>query len=269
MCLSTSEVTDFGWTRPPEGVSSAAIIAFPPTCSLGTLLTFQWQGCLLCIVLTSDAGTTKQTCTTGTSWTKDTNWWTLHTPSVPQSPNSFTTHSPLLCSCCDQHHLSSSVPRPAPMQHQTLPPAPQFQRHDSPYSSLPSSGLGVFGGPQQQQRPSGPVYSPPAGEMKDSPPSSIIGQEFQAPPAGQQRRAHSQMLSMTTRPSVQQQPPHIYSNLPLPHTPPNTAVPGSGGGYLGSQRRQSGPPSAVMRQPHTQEVAVTRRGPAVSVLNFH
>ena len=160
------------------------------------------------------------------------------------------------------HHLSSTGPRPAPMQHKPLPPAPQFQRHDSPYSSLPSSGLGVFGGPQQQLRPSGPVYSPPAGEMvdKDSPPSSIIGQEFQPPPAGQQRRAHSQMLSMTTRPSVQQQPPHIYSNLPLPHTPSNTAVPGSGGGYLGSQRRQSGPPSAVMITPHTQDVAVTRRG---------
>ena len=114
-----------------------------------------------------------------------------------------------------------------PDQHQcqTLPPAPQFQRHDSPYSSLPSSGLGVFGGPQQQQRPSGPVYSPPAGEMvdKDSPPSSIIGQEFQTPPAGQQRRAHS--LSMTARPSVQQQPPHIYSNLPLPHIPSNTFHP--------------------------------------------
>ena len=160
------------------------------------------------------------------------------------------------------HHLSSTGPRPAPMQHQTLPPAPQFQRHDSPYSSLPTSGLGVFGGPQQQLRPSGPVYSPPAGEMvdKDSPPSSIIGQEFQPPPAGQQRRAHSEMLSMTTRSSVQQQPPHIYSNLPLPHTPSNTAVPGSGGGYLGSQRRQSGPPSAVMRPPHTQDVAVSRRG---------
>ena len=53
---STSEITDFGWTRPPDGVSSAVIILFPPTCSLGTLLTFQWQGCLLCIVLTSDAG---------------------------------------------------------------------------------------------------------------------------------------------------------------------------------------------------------------------
>ena len=152
-----------------------------------------------------------------------------------------------------------------PDQHQcsTKPsPCPSIPGHDSPYSSLPSSGLGVFGGPQQQLRPSGPVYSPPAGEMvdKDSPPSSIIGQEFQPPPAGQQRRAHSQMLSMTTRSSVQQQPPHIYSNLPLPHTPSNTAVPGSGGGYLGSQRRQSGPPSAVMRPPHTQDVAVIRRG---------
>ena len=43
----------------------------------------------------------------------DTNWWTLHTPSVPQSPNSSTTRSPLLCSCCDQ---SSAVPRPASPQ---------------------------------------------------------------------------------------------------------------------------------------------------------
>ena len=157
-----------------------------------------------------------------------------------------------------QHH-SSAVPRPAPMQHQTLPPAPQFQRHDSPYSSLPSSGFGVFGGPQQQQRPSGPVYSPPAGEMvaKDSPPSSIIGQEFQPPPAGQQRRAHSQMLSMTTRSSVQQQPPHIYTNLPLPHTiKQSLAVVGDIWGVRG----ESGPASAVMRPPHTQHLAVTRRG---------
>ena len=85
--------------RPPDGVSCGSSAVFPPTCSLGTLLTFQWQGYLLCIVLTSHAGTTKQTCTTGTYWAEDTNWWTLHTPSVPQ--NSSTTHSHLLCSCCD------------------------------------------------------------------------------------------------------------------------------------------------------------------------
>ena len=153
-----------------------------------------------------------------------------------------------------------------PDQHQcqTLPPAPQFQRHDSPYSSLPSSGLGVFGGPQQQQRPSGPVYSPPAGEMvdKDSPPSSIIGQEFQTPPAGQQRRAQSeydrQTLSTATTSTHLLQPP--ITTHSIQHIPSNTAVPGSGGGYLGSQRRQSGPPSAVVRPPHTQDVAVTRRG---------
>ena len=42
--------------RPPDGVSCGSSAVFPPTCSLGTLLTFQWQGCLLCIVLTSDAG---------------------------------------------------------------------------------------------------------------------------------------------------------------------------------------------------------------------
>ena len=46
--------------RPPDGVSCGSSAVFPPTCSLGTLLTFQWQGCLLCIVLTSDAGTTQR-----------------------------------------------------------------------------------------------------------------------------------------------------------------------------------------------------------------
>ena len=120
----------------------------------------------------------------------------------------------------------------------------------------------MFGGPQQQLRPSGPVYSPPAGEIvdKDSPPKFNHWPGVPAPtsrPA--EKSSQSDAEYITTRP-VQQQPAHIYSNLTLPHTPSNTAVPGSGGGYLGSQRRQSGQPSAVMRPPHTQDVAVTRRG---------
>ena len=142
-------------------------------------------------------------------------------------------------------------------------PAPQFQRQDSPYSSLPSSGLGY-----------GP---PPAGDMvdKDSPPNSNIGQ----PPPGAQRRAHSQMLSMASvgpahqmyppapahpRPppqgyQQQQQPPNPYLNLPV--SPPFHHMGASGGGGVhGNQWRQPGGPLHAMRQPHTQDVAYTRRG---------
>ena len=155
-------------------------------------------------------------------------------------------------------------------------PAPQFSRQDSPYASLPSSGLGYA--------------PPPAGEMvdKDSPPNSGVGLGVQLLP-GQQRRAHSHhMLSMATsgnaagrypappppnalsRPPAQgyqpqghQQPPPIYSNLPMY----NTRASGSGGApvqgkHYGNPERQA---HAAMRQPHTQDIAsIARRGPQLS-----
>ena len=123
--------------RPPDGVSSAVIIVFPPTCSLGTLLTFQWQGCLLCIVLPQMQALPNRHAPQGHPGPRT----PIHTPSVPQSLNSIVPYSVPAVTSNAQHHLSSTGPRPAPMQHQILPPAPQFYRHDSPYSSLPTSGL--------------------------------------------------------------------------------------------------------------------------------
>jgi predicted RNase H-like nuclease (RuvC/YqgF family) len=156
----------------------------------------------------------------------------------------------------------------------------QFQKQDTPYSSLPSSGLGVVG-PQHQQRPAyaqDGMYSPADMVDKDSPPSSTIGQGQQPPQsqAGQQRRAHSQMLSMATstgsgqrylpapdRPPMQDQP-QLYHNLPLsPGRAPNTVPPNSSGGgrqlqrFGGSERRVGGQPNpqpGARRLPHTQDV---------------
>ena len=161
------------------------------------------------------------------------------------------------------------------------PPASSY----SPYSSLPSSGFGVFGH-QNQQRPgyaqddsNAALYSP-AGDMvdKDSPPSSTVGQGgLQQPQPGQQRRAHSQIHSMSahkyappghSRPPVtgSRQPPNsqFYHNLPpRPAPPPNTVPPnnsGSGGGkpmYMGGQMspvRVTGQPSPQVRPPPTQDV---------------
>ena len=162
-------------------------------------------------------------------------------------------------------------------------PSAQFQRQDAPYSSLPSSGLSAFN-PQHHPRPpyahddSSTMYPPADTVDKDSPPSSTIGQgqhPTQGQP-GQQRRAHSQMLSMAAstgngqryppapdRLSVQDQPQH-YHNLPLsPGHVPSTLPPNSGNGgrlhrFGGSERRASGQPNPLpgsRRLPHTQDMA--------------
>ena len=175
-------------------------------------------------------------------------------------------------------NLSSGAHRAGGMGGQHPNYHSQFQ--DTPYSSLPSSGLGVVG-PQHQQRPAyaqDGMYSPADMVDKDSPPSSTIGQGQQPPQsqAGQQRRAHSQMLSMATstgsgqrylpapdRPPMQDQP-QLYHNLPLsPGRAPNTVPPNSSGGgrqlqrFGGSERRVGGHPNpqpGARRLPHTQDV---------------
>ena len=136
--------------RPPDGVSCGSSAVFPPTCSLGTLLTFQWQGCLAF----------------PPTWALLTFQWqgcllcVLFLPQMQALPNR---HAPQghpgprtpTGGPCTHHQFPNhqtvplhvvpySVPAVTrvllvPDQHQCStkpsPPAPQFQRHDSPYSS--------------------------------------------------------------------------------------------------------------------------------------
>ena len=197
------------------------------------------------------------------------------------SPNQQTTVSPPIHSSRVQDHN---------VFHQGRPTGHSSNPHNSPYSSLPSSGFGAFD-PQHRQRQgyvhddSSNLYSP-AGDVvdKDSPPSSITaqgGQQSQLPQYGQQRRVHSQIHSMSgnaqrylppvySRPPVtgSQQPPNsqFYQNLPSkPTHPPNTVPPNNSNGR-GQQRFMAGqrnpvrvgtlpsPQPVAMRVPHRQDI---------------
>ena len=142
--------------------------------------------------------------------------------------------------------------------------APQLQRQDSLYSSLPGSGLGAFGPPHQPPRP---VYAQddstlyPSHDIvdKDSPPSSTVGQTPH-PQHPQQRKARSQMMGVVSagnaqtfgpshgRPPPQHgthQPPptHQYYNLYIPpKQPPNGS----------SQQRVQRNSLGELGQPNTQ-----------------
>ena len=134
----TSEVTDFGCIRPPDGVSCGSSAVFPPTCSLGTLLTFQWQGCLFLPQMQAlpnrhaPQGHPGQRTPTGGPSTH--HQFPNHQTAPPHNHHIVPYYSvPAVTSNAQRHHnLSSTGPRPAPMQHQTLPPAPQFQIPPTP-----------------------------------------------------------------------------------------------------------------------------------------